>query len=246
MGPNENTSAAFIVNPAGALFSRMALPTAEHQKKIPVSSTQKEEGKLEHQSSTITSHGTFFDFYQLGDRIQSGTFGVVYRATRLDHRDDNCSEQEFAVKVIDRTKLKEKDGEEVGILQELVDVENVITLVDFYANPEKLYVVQQLAAGGDVFGRLIQRKTYTEQIARQLAKILLQTLQVVHKRNIVHRDLKPGNLLLASHDDDFSIMLADFGFAKHLSEEGYCKTRCGTPAYVARKYMISKRLDKGD
>jgi len=149
----------------------------------------------------------------------------------------------YAVKQIDRTKLKTKRDDtavfrEVCILNQLVDVPNVITLVDFFVEPKTLYVVLTLAAGGDVFDRLIQRKTYTEQFARELAQILLRTLSMIHDRNIVHRDLKPGNLLLASDSDDCSILLADFGFATKLHADGYCRTRCGTPMYVAPEVIL--------
>lgn len=40
-------------------------------------------------------------------------------------------------------------------------------------------------------------------------------------------DLKPENLLLADKVDDTSVMLADFGFARYVPDDGL-KTRCGT------------------
>jgi serine/threonine protein kinase len=40
-------------------------------------------------------------------------------------------------------------------------------------------------------------------------------------------DLKPENLLLASKDNDTDMKIADFGFAKHISEP--LNTVCGTP-----------------
>jgi hypothetical protein len=42
-----------------------------------------------------------------------------------------------------------------------------------------------------------------------------------------HADLKPENLLLASKDNDTDVKIADFGFAKHVSEK--LNTVCGTP-----------------
>jgi serine/threonine protein kinase len=39
--------------------------------------------------------------------------------------------------------------------------------------------------------------------------------------------LKPENLLLASKDNDTDMKIADFGFAKHISEP--LNTVCGTP-----------------
>ena len=40
----------------------------------------------------------------------------------------------------------------------------------------------------------------------------------LHSRGIAHRDLKPENLLLANPGDPASIKIADFGFAKIMSQ----------------------------
>jgi serine/threonine protein kinase len=53
-------------------------------------------------------------------------------------------------------------------------------------------------------------------------------------------------LLLKDENDDYSILLADFGFARHVPADndndkcggGGCKTRCGTPAYVAPEIIL--------
>ena len=39
----------------------------------------------------------------------------------------------------------------------------------------------------------------------------------LHDLNIAHRDLKPENLLLTSNEDDATIKLIDFGFAKEVA-----------------------------
>eukprot|EP00977_Amphora_coffeiformis_P012882 scaffold3271_cov181-Amphora_coffeaeformis.AAC.9 len=90
---------------------------------------------------------------------------------------------------------------------------------------------------GDVFERLADMTTYTEKKARDLAVQLIKAMEVMHDRKIAHRDLKPENLLLRSKTDDASILLADFGFARHVPEDGL-KTRCGTPAFVAPEVLV--------
>lgn len=57
---------------------------------------------------------------------------------------------------------------------------------------------------------------------------LLKAIQYCHDMNVAHRDLKPENLLLVSDNDDASLKLADFGFARRVSPEGLT-TQCGTP-----------------
>lgn len=63
-------------------------------------------------------------------------------------------------------------------------------------------------------------------------------MKYCHDFDIVHRDLKPENLLLTSKDDDASIKLADFGFAKKIDVDSYgLTTACGTPGYVAPEIL---------
>ena len=215
----------------------------------------------------------FNEFYATEERLRSGSYGTVYTC-----RHSQEAAVTYAVKVLDRTKMKEKDDaavfREVEIMRELRELPHVVRLMDFFVEPETLYVVQHYAKGGDVFDRLAKRTTYTEKDARDLAETLLETINSLHKKSIVHRDvsftdtrtsfsyrcevcltrtvcsdtsgffffvgcrrtqLKPENLLLAEVAEDSNILLADFGFARHVSQENLCKTRCGTPGRCRRE-----------
>lgn len=125
-------------------------------------------------------------------------------------------------------------------MKALLDVPGVVRLVDFFVRPDQFHVVQVYARGGDVFDRLARRTTYTEQDARDLARQLLTTMDAMHARGYAHRDLKPENLLLRDSIHDGNILVADFGFAKLVPEEGL-KTRCGTPAFVAPEILLGNR-----
>jgi serine/threonine protein kinase len=176
----------------------------------------------------------FESFYKLDKRLSKGSFGVVYVTKHI------ASGKEFAVKVIEIAQLSEKERQgvdrEISILKDCRGVENIVQLVDFFVSPEKYYVVQGYAQGGDVFERLAQRTSYTESLARTLAKNLLQAVEVLASRKLAHRDLKPENLLLKDVLDDSSIVVADFGFASYVPEGGL-KTRCGTPAFVGPEVL---------
>lgn len=54
-------------------------------------------------------------------------------------------------------------------------------------------------------------------------------------------DLKPENLLLASKDNDTDMKIADFGFAKHISEP--LNTVCGTPGETS--LAVGGKLETG-
>jgi serine/threonine protein kinase len=176
--------------------------------------------------------------YTLEQKLRSGSYGVVH-TTR--HKKTG---EEYAVKVIDRKKLKEKDDKatfgEIAIMKDLTEVDHIVRLIDVYIVPEFFYIVQVYAQGGDVFDRLAKRVSYTEKDGRDLSVMLLSTMKQLHERRVCHRDLKPENLLLQGTDDDCNILLADFGFAKYVPEDGL-KTRCGTPAFVAPEIIVGAR-----
>ena len=179
----------------------------------------------------------FLTDYELFVRLRSGSYGTVY-TTR--HKKTN---EEFAVKVIDRQKLKTKDDlatfREISIMKDLIEVNNIVKLIDVYVTPKNFHIVQFYAKGGDVFDRLAKRVSYSEMDARTLSVTLMKTMREMHELKICHRDMKPENLLLKSQHDDSSILLADFGFAKYVPETGL-KTRCGTPAFVAPEIIVGK------
>jgi len=197
------------------------------------------ETATEQEQDDAQADSEFYARYAMKNQFAKGSYGTVWIANL---KSDPGTE--YAVKVIDRTALKEKDQEsvfrEVQVLKELQDLPNVIPLIDFIEEPKYFYMVQFYAQGGDLFRRLTQRKQYTEKDARDIAVILFQTLDDMHtKKGIVHRDLKPENLLLEDIITE-KIYFADFGFARHVTEEGL-KTRCGSPAFVAPEIILGRR-----
>ena len=94
-----------------------------------------------------------------------------------------------------------------------------------------LWQVTELVSGGELFDRIVEKNHYNELIARDLVKIFISTLDFLHTNGIVHRDLKPENLLLASKNDDTNIKIADFGFAKHISDK--LNSICGKRYHMA-------------
>jgi serine/threonine protein kinase len=140
----------------------------------------------------------FEDHYLLEDRIAEGSFGQVFVARHLQ------SNRIYAVKIILRERLndREKDlvAREVSILRDCRDMTNIVRLVDYYSSPEKLYLVQLYAEGGDVFSRLATRTYFNEKDARDLAYQLLIAIRDLHGKKIAHRDLKPGKKFKDDND----------------------------------------------
>ena len=66
---------------------------------------------------------------------------------------------------------------------------------------------------------------------------MLDALAFFHSKNIVHRDLKPENLILANKNDDYNVMIADFGLATYCPKDDVLSLRCGSPGYVAPELL---------
>ena len=71
----------------------------------------------------------------------------------------------------------------------------------------------------------------------------LRALIHIHSKNCIHRDLKPENLLLKGKENEYDIVIADFGLAASMDEEVIFK-RCGTPGFVAPEILLYKEGDK--
>jgi serine/threonine protein kinase len=158
--------------------------------------------------------------------------------------------QQYAVKIISQDVLIESSRateaivNEVSILRKL-DHPRIVKLVRLYESTENLYLVLEYVSGGELFKRILARKSFSEESASLFMKNLLETLSYIHSKNIVHRDIKPENILMVSSEEDNDFKIADFGLA---TESSYSMTlRCGSPGYVApeilRKTAYNTKVD---
>lgn len=99
-----------------------------------------------------------------------------------------------------------RDGGHANVLK-LFDVLELI-------QPSKstIFLVLELAAGGELFDRIRSDNGVEEDTARAYFAQLLAGVRYCHQLGIVHRDLKPENLLLSDSD---VLKIADFGLSAH-------------------------------
>jgi serine/threonine-protein kinase ULK/ATG1 len=77
---------------------------------------------------------------------------------------------------------------------------------------------------------------------RKIIGCIADALRHLHARGIAHRDIKLANVLLKK---DFTIKLADFGFAREAGgEEVMMQTYCGTPITMAPEILQGRPYDK--
>lgn len=170
--------------------------------------------------------------YKKRKTLGMGSYGVVKEAIHIP------SNESYAIKIIEK-KLMKKSSSQAMLKRELTITQgirhkNVVRLVDWFETRNKVYLVFELASGGELFDRIVKRGKFTEKDAADIVYTLLSAVAYLHDHNIVHRDLKPENLLYKSASDDSELMIADFGVANIIDEEhGQLNTFCGSPGYAA-------------
>eukprot|EP00897_Mesotaenium_endlicherianum_P010909 jgi/Mesen1/9847/ME000070S09127 len=104
----------------------------------------------------------------------------------------------------------------VQLWQGLPVCSNIVEVYATYEDSNYIYLVCELAEGGDLFHYLASQPTFSEKDAATVGRQLLQAVAHCHLKGVVHRDLKPENVLLAGADD-FTIKLVDFGSAAFIA-----------------------------
>lgn len=189
--------------------------------------------------------------YELGALLGRGTFAKVYLAHAV------ADGAPVAVKVIDKeaaaaamaggTAAVAAVLREVSAMRRLRHHPGVLRLHEVLASRARIYLVMELATGGDLLSWLaatLPRRCggrLPEHAVRRVFVQLVAALAHCHARGVAHRDVKPQNILL---DGDGNVKLADFGFAALdvvPDSGGLLQTACGTPAYAAPEVILRRR-----
>mmetsp|Transcript_23864 Transcript_23864/g.56795 ORF Transcript_23864/g.56795 Transcript_23864/m.56795 type:complete len:400 (+) Transcript_23864:360-1559(+) len=181
------------------------------------------------------------DYYDVKETIGQGSVAKCKLAT------DKKTGQTVAVKILER---KHSEFDYDGLILEIevmrrVDHPGCIKLYDVYEDTKSVFLIQELAQGGELFDRVIENGAYCEQDAARLFKQMMEAVAHLHSMGIAHRDLKPENVLMKAADrksPEYNLVkLADFGLSTIKADDynDTMMTACGTPEYIAPEIIVT-------
>lgn len=180
--------------------------------------------------------------FKLGDKIGSGGYGVVYKATR----GTAVSEFEFALKLLDPSPFVDDHEKAIKRFQREVKAVQLLqhrAIVPYYEAgmtlDNKPYLVMPYIDGVDL--RSAAEALLLPDILKMFEEIT-GALGYAHNLNVIHRDLKPRNVIVRKSDQQAIIL--DFGSAyllDYLDSDSLTTNVVGTLGYIPIEVLANPK-----
>lgn len=146
--------------------------------------------------------------YRILRKIGEGGFGMIYEAENLH------TGKRVAIK-------EQKTGDirrflrEARILRDYADEPNIVTVLDYFEENGKAYLVMEYLDGKTLEEVIRQGGKWTTEKAVRAFVPVMHALERMHETGVIHRDISPDNLIVRPNG---TLVLMDFGAAKQESD----------------------------
>lgn len=154
-------------------------------------------------------------YYVLG-KLGEGRYGIAYLAV-----DDNGNE--VVIKQLKNEMLERSRKKVIYELKTLraINSDYVPRVISTFKDDDKEgYILEYIK--GDTLYNIAARQQYefTRDDIYYVCSKLLSIMESLHQKNVVHRDIRLPNVIV---DDNDEIFLIDFGLARFIDNDRYCK-----------------------
>ncbi|GIL80494.1 hypothetical protein Vretimale_16076 [Volvox reticuliferus] len=172
--------------------------------------------------------------FEIGKPLGKGKFGNVYLAR------EKQSKFVVALKVLFKSQLQHSNVEHQ--LRREIEIQahlrhpNILRLYGFFYDKEKVYLILEYAARGELYKELVASSHFDERTSASYILSLARALHYCHTKHVIHRDIKPENLLVGLNGE---LKISDFGWSVH-APSNRRKTLCGTLDYLPPEMVEGK------
>lgn len=164
---------------------------------------------MESEDNWLTSDdfkGTFHSEYILGEMIGRGSGSMVYTCLHKGRK-------KYACKMVLKDRLNKSEVRtRVETLLKLRH-NNIISVKKVYNENRHLFVITDLANGGELLERLASRGGHSERDAGKAVRDALAALNYLHGMGLPHGSVRPEKLIYATEDENSRLLLVDTGIA---------------------------------
>ena len=200
--------------------------------------------------------GPILKHYKVLEKVGKGAFSVVYKALEIAP-----PYRTVALKVVDFNVFqsdKERERQQKTLEGELAILDAIESKIGPHQNFARVYgicrdtealrigIAMELLTGGELFDRIVRKRSYSERDAALLMKSVLTGLSDLHSIGIIHCDLKPENLLFADPTEEAPIKITDFGLSKMKGlADVHAGALVGTAQYVCPEALNKREYTTG-
>ena len=150
--------------------------------------------------------------YQIVAHVGTGGMQEVYEAY------DRTLDRAVALKVPLNTHTASR-FRQTAILSAKVNHPNVAKTLDYFADEEREYLVEDYVFGEDLRKLFTLFERFDPHAAAYVLHHLAKGMAASHNVGVVHRDLKPSNVMVVGGLNFDGIKITDFGIAKMAEDE---------------------------
>ncbi len=191
--------------------------------------------------------------YKIIEYLAEGGFGRTYLAedTQIPGKD---------ICLVKQLYLKSSSPQFLHVARRLFKTEastlhilghhaQIPTLLAYFEEEEKFYLVQQYIKGEILTKELERGEVWSERQVIDLLRDVLKILQFIHAQGVIHRDIKPDNLI--RRQGDRKLVLVDFGTVKQVLQGqqtnlGQLTVAVGTQGYMPTEQARGKPRPTSD
>ena len=147
-----------------------------------------------------------FDKYKISEKLGSGTFGSVYKAS--------YENQLYAIKIEDIKTGQNLLETEAKVMSYLGG--SALPLVKSFGKTDTQNILVMELMGYSleyIFENFLERKMGVRCVCN-IAYQMIEIAEFIHENHIIHRDIKPDNFVIGLNDKRKYIYLTDFGLCK--------------------------------